>query len=104
MHPSRMSNFQSSLCPVAMSCYSASGCAAIGALFGLASSHFPAVGFAAIAGAYLIAGLVDQFVVVPLQRRESILPMHPAASGAENLVAEAVITVTRPRDLATSTH
>lgn len=84
MNQSRQPNRPSAFCPVAMSCYSASGCAAIGALFGLASSHFPAAGFAAIAALYLVAGLVDQFVVVSLlQRREATVLIRNATSGVE---------------------
>ena len=102
MPQSHLSGSRPSLCPVAMSCYSAAACAALGALIGLVNSHFPATGFAAIAGFYLTAGLIDQFVIAA-RRQPSTVSMHTAASGAENLVAEAV-GATVSRDLATSTH
>ena len=103
MPQSHSSELRSPLCPVAMSCYSVAACAVLGALFGLVNSHFPAMAFLAVAGCYLVVGLIDQFLISPSHRRAAVLPIGASTSGADNLVAEAVGANSRTRELTPST-
>lgn len=103
MPRSHSSVLRSPLRPVAMSCYSAAACAALGALFGLVSSHFPAMGFLVVAGFYSIMGLIDQFLISPSHHSQAVVQMGASTSGAENLVAEAIDAKSRARELTSST-
>jgi len=93
MSDNNHSDARLSMNPVALSSYAVSVCAFAGAGIGLISSHFPAGGMAAVGGFYLIVGVISQLTSKP-QTTESAPPVARHASGAENLVAEA-ITSTR---------
>jgi hypothetical protein len=82
--------------PVVLSCYAVAICSFITAGIGLGITHFPSVGLAIVGVFYLIVAVVGRVSSRRAQGRNAVPQISLQTSGADNLVAEAIILAREP--------